>query len=339
MKVSELGEFGLIDTLADLINSKRKYGKAWDNLIIGIGDDAAAWRCQTGNQLATIDALIENIHFKLGLTTWEELGWKSLAVNISDIAAMGGSPLYALVSLALPPETDVNEVLSFYQGMLNLAGSFDVAVVGGNISRAPVVMINIAVLGESSSPAYELLKRSSAVSGDKIAVTSYLGAASAGLEMLMSGLKLNNQVTTALRESLLKPFPRVKEGQALVRCGVKTGIDISDGLVSDLGHICKASALGARIRVDAIPVAPLVKTHFGETALQKALSGGEDYELLFTAPAGLIDNITANLQSMACPVTVIGEMVPDTAAKVVLLKDNGEEYNIPKSGWDHFVRE
>jgi len=222
---------------------------------------------------------------------------------------------------------------------LNLAGSYEVAVVGGNISRAPVVMINIAVLGESSGPAHELLKRSSAMSGDKVAVTGYLGAASAGLEMLMSGLKFNTQVTTALRESLLKPFPRVKEGQALVKCGVKSGIDISDGLVSDLGHICKASALGARIRVNAIPVAPLVKTYFKETALQKALSGGEDYELLFTAPAGLIEAIAASLQSMACPVTVIGEMVPDTQAKVVLLKDNGEEYNIPKSGWDHFVRE
>jgi thiamine-monophosphate kinase len=339
MKLAELGEFGLIDVLADLVDAEGKYGEAWSNLVIGIGDDAAAWRCRSGNQLATIDAQVENVHFKLGLTSWEELGWKSLAVNISDIAAMGGFPRYALVSLALPTETDVNDILYFYQGMLNLARELDVAVVGGNISRAPLVVINITVFGDSPGTSPQLLTRSSAEPGDKIVVTGYPGTAAAGFEMLTADLRFNTEATATLRQAFLKPSHRVKEGRILVKCGVKTGIDISDGLVSDLSHICKASALGARIRVESVPVAPLVKANFAKTALQKALSGGEDYELLFTASPDIVDNVLLSLEEIGCPATVIGDMVPDPEAKVVLLKANDKEYKLPRSGWDHFTRE
>jgi thiamine-monophosphate kinase len=338
MKVSGLGEFGLIDVLAELVEAEGKQGEAWQNLYLGIGDDAAAWRCSNGYQLATIDALVQDVHFKLSLTSWEDLGWKSLAVNISDIAAMGGSPRYALISLALPPETEVADIVYFYQGMLSLAREFDVAIVGGNISRSPIVVINIAVYGDVPGPTPRLLTRSAVELGDKVAVTGNLGTSAAGLEMLLQGLHYDIDTESTLKRAFLKPVPRVKEGRILASSGVRAGIDISDGLVSDLTHICQASALGARIQTEKVPVADCVRTHFPGTALQKALSGGEDYELLFTAPRAVIENVSSLLEPVGCPVTVIGEMVADTEAKVVLLDSDGRSVRLAESGWDHFAK-
>ena len=338
MKVSGLGEFGLIDVLAELVEAEGKQGEAWQNLILGIGDDAAVWRCPSGCQLATIDALVQDVHFKLSLSSWEELGWKSLAVNISDIAAMGGFPRYALVSLALPPDIAVNDIICFYQGMLSLARKYGVAVVGGNISRAPLVVINIAVYGDVPGPSSPLLTRSSAEPGDRIAVTGSLGSSAAGLEMLTRGLHFDPETESVLRQSFLKPSPRVKEGRILVSSGVRTGIDISDGLVSDLTHICQASALSARVQIEKVPVASCVSSCFGDTAVQKALSGGEDYELLFTAPEDIIDNVSSLLEPVGCPVTVIGEMFADSASKVILLDRDGRIIPSTGSGWDHFAK-
>ncbi len=338
MKVSGLGEFGLIDVLAELVEAEEKQGEAWQNLVLGIGDDAAAWQCPSGCQLATIDALVQDVHFNLGLNSWEDLGWKSLAVNVSDIAAMGGLPRYALVSLALPVDTEVNDIIFFYQGMLSLAREYGVVIAGGNISRAPLVFINIAVYGVASSPSHRLLTRSSAEPGDKIAVTGSLGGSAAGLEMLTRGLHFDPETESLLRQSFLRPCPRVKEGQILVSSGVQAGIDISDGLVSDLDHICQASNLSARLRVDQVPVAACVQSAFGTTAVQKALVGGEDYELLFTAPGEIIDNVSSLLKPVGCPVTIIGEMFADSASKVVLLDRNGQPVRLSGSGWDHFAK-
>ena len=183
MKVSELGEFGLIDLLAKMISSSQNNQlPPHQKLIIGIGDDAAAWHGDTSIQLATVDSLIQDVHFSLSTTTWKELGWKSLAVNLSDIAAMGGVPTYALVALALPGDTEVEDVTALYEGMLELANQSQVAIVGGNTCQAPEVSITITVLGSSRSK--NILRRSTARPGDNIAVTGYLGSAAAGLEML-----------------------------------------------------------------------------------------------------------------------------------------------------------
>jgi thiamine-monophosphate kinase len=335
MKVSELGEFGLIDVLSEIVAAEDKPGEAWDSLIIGVGDDSAAWRSNADVQLATIDAMVQDVHFKLGMTTWEELGWKALAINLSDIAAMGGSPRYALVSLGLPGETDVQDIVLLYQGMLDLARQHEVAVIGGNISRCPLVTINIAVYGDARRPE-DLLTRSGARPGDQVAVTGYLGTSAAGLEMLDKGLNLDAQTTASLRQAFLKPVPRVKEGLVLVDCGVRAGIDISDGLVSDLGHICKASRLGARVRLDLLPVARAVRTHFGTRTTELALAGGEDYELLFTAATPVIEAVKS---AVDCPVTVVGEMVLDPDESVTILDRDGEVFDLPKAGWDHFLGE
>jgi thiamine-monophosphate kinase len=334
MKVSELGEFGLIDLLAKIAYRTRdSQSPAWQNLIIGIGDDAAAWRGDTSIQLVTVDSFIQDVHFSLDITPWEEAGWKALAVNLSDIAAMGGVPRYAVVSLALPDDTEVDDVRALYQGMTKLAQEFEVAIVGGDTSRAPQVAINITVLGSTPNQGGSMLTRSGAKPGDRIAVTGYLGAASAGWEMLTGKLRFDDVATTRLKQAFLHPCPRITEGKLLLEQAVKTAIDISDGLVSDLGHICQASQLGARLDIDSVPIDPLVRANFGDRALTLALSGGEDYELLFTASAGVIDNVS---KIAKCPITVIGDMVADKENKVALFDQRGNPFKLPRGGWEHF---
>ncbi len=334
MKVSELGEFGLIDLLAKIADRTRdNQSPAWQNLVIGIGDDAAAWRSDTSIHLVTVDSFIQDVHFSLDITPWQEAGWKALAVNLSDIAAMGGMPRYAVVSLALPDDTEVNDVTALYQGMTKLAQEFGVAIVGGDTSRAPQVALNITVLGSTPNKSGSMLTRSGAKLGDRIAVTGYLGAASAGLEMLSSKLRFDDEASAHLKQAFLHPHPRISEGKLLLEQGVRAAIDISDGLVSDLGHICQASQLGARLKVDSVPVDPAVRTRFGNRALELALAGGEDYELLFTASAEVIDKIR---KIANCLITVIGDMVADKENKATLFDQRGNPFTLDRGGWEHF---
>ncbi|MFC2040911.1 thiamine-phosphate kinase [Chloroflexota bacterium] len=335
MKVSDLGEFGLIELLAKMAGGEQgKRGGARQQLILGIGDDAAAWHGDGAIQLATVDSLIQDVHFSLGLTSWEELGWRAMAANLSDIAAMGGVPGYALVSLALPGHTEVADVTALYKGIIELAQRFEVTIAGGDTSSAPLVIINITILGSTRSGGKHLLTRSAAKAGEKVAVTGSLGGASAGLKILTENLSFGAEATASLKEAFLKPCPRVAEGQILAELGVRAAIDVSDGLVSDLGHICKASRVGARVDIDCIPVQPAVKANFGDKALELALSGGEDYELLFTASAEVIEKVKA---AVSCPITVIGETTADKAGKVTLVDTKGSPVNLPKTGWDHFT--
>jgi len=335
MKVSELGEFGLIDLLAKMVNSKQDSQKAsWQQLIIGIGDDASAWYGNTSIQLATTDSLIQDVHFSLSITSWEDLGWKSIAVNLSDIAAMGGIPKYVLVSLALPVHTEVEDVTNLYKGMIELAQQFGVAIVGGNISSAPLVAINITILGSTNKQSKRILTRSTAKSGEKVAITGYLGSAAAGMRMLTKKLQFDPETNNCLRQAFLRPFPRITEGQLLIEQGVKTAIDVSDGLMQDLSHICKASQAGARIEIDRVPIQPEVKANFGDSALELALSGGEDYELLFTGNPEVIDMVR---KTAPCPVTVIGEITADKIEEITLVNKQGELFNPDKTGWEHFT--
>jgi len=318
-----LGEFGLIDLLAKMA------GGGDERMLIGIGDDAAAWQGDDSIQLASVDSFIEGVHFTPETTPWQEAGWKALAVNISDIAAMGGIPRYALVALSLPDDTEVDNVTALYTGLLKLAKQYGVTIVGGDISRAPLVAIAVTILG--SSPTQQILTRSSAKAEEVVAITGKLGAAAAGMEALKSQSKLDPEAENRLKNAFLHPTPRIAEGLLLVEQGVKTAIDISDGLVADLNQICKASRVGARLEVERVPVEPAVKTAFGEKALELALSGGEDYELLFTASSEIIERVK---KAASRPVTVIGEI---TEGKGVSLVDKqGKPFKLAKSGWEHF---
>jgi thiamine-monophosphate kinase len=332
MNVSELGEFGLIGLLADIVNkTKNPKDVSWQRLVIGTGDDAAAWRVDDAIQLATTDSLVQDTHFDLNIVTWEELGWKAIAVNLSDIAAMGGVPKYALISLALPGELETDNVSSLYQGMAQIANRFGVAIVGGNIASADKTIINVTVLGSLESAS--ALTRSAAVPGDQIAVTGYLGLSAAGLRTLKQHLKFDVETTQLLRQAHLKPMPRVDEGQILLHHGVKAAIDISDGLIADLTHICQASKVSAGINQDELLIHPALKNNFKSDYLQLALSGGEDYELLFTASNQVIAQIK---EAVSCPVTVIGDITQGKPGQVTLIDADGGIVPWQKAGWEHF---
>ena len=333
MKVSELGEFGLIDLLAKMVDSSPGGQASRQKLILGIGDDAAAWQGDASTQLVTTDCLIQDVHFTLSKTPWQELGWKSLAANLSDIAAMGGVPRYALVSLALPGTTEVEDVTALYQGMIELAQQSEVVIIGGDTSYAPVVSITITVLGSTENRDNYILTRSAARHGDEIAVTGYLGAAAAGLKMLTGGLKFEPEATAYLRDAFNHPRPRLAEGQLLVKHGVRAAMDISDGLLADLKHICEASRVSARVEIDRLPIPPAVKANFGDRALGLALSGGEDYELLFTAGAEVVNKVK---EDVSCPVTVMGEIAAGEAGEIELIDTNGKSISFAQAGWEHF---
>ena len=334
MKVSEIGEFGLIERLAKMAQQvEDKHQAAWQQLIIGIGDDATAYFSNNEIQLATVDSLVQDVHFSFSYMSWQELGWKSLAVNLSDIAAMGGSPRYALVSLGLPGITEIEDVIDLYRGMFEIAGKFGVAVVGGDTVSSPVVFVSVTIIGSAGIKNQKMLRRSAAKVGDKIAVTNYLGASAAGLEMLKKNLKFKPKIAKQLRQAHLTPNPRVTEGQLLAEKGVKCGMDISDGLVGDLAHICQESKVGAQINIDLVPVSPPVKECFGERALELALTGGEDYELLFTASPPVMNRVKKAVQ---CPITVIGEITDEKIGEVNLIDNKSKPFSIKKTGWDHF---
>jgi len=327
MKVSELGEFGLIDLLAEMASKLKD-----KQLLLGIGDDAAAWKNDDSFQLATIDSFTEGIHFPPGVASWEELGWKALAVNLSDIAAMGGIPRYALVSIALPDDTEIEGVTALYKGIIELAKQSGIVIAGGDTSRAPLVSITITLIGDAKNG--NILTRSAARPGEQIAVTGYLGNAAAGLEMLTRQLQFDLELTAYLRNAFLHPLPRIAEGQLLLEHGVKTAIDISDGLVADLKHVCEASQVSAQIEIDCVPIHPMMKSNFSEKWLELALSGGEDYELLFTSNAETIERIK---RATSCPVTVIGEITSGKAGEITLTDREGNRVNLDKNGWEHFT--
>ena len=326
MKVSESGEFGLIELIAKTVGKS-----GGDKLLIGIGDDAACWRAE-GLQIATIDTLIEDIHFNFKNITWRELGWKSMAVNLSDIAAMGGRPLYALVSLGIPGDTETESVIDLYKGMIDLAKQFEVRIIGGDTVGSPVTAITLTIIGEAVDED-RILKRSAAKPGDVIAVTGNLGASAAGLAMMQRKLTFDKKTEATLREALFKPTPRINEGQVLAKNAVKAAIDVSDGLLGDLEKICFASGVGAKLYSDRIPIHPAVVKSFGNEAIKLALTGGEDYELIFTAPQKIVNVIKREL---ACPVTVVGEIVKSKGVEV--LDEDGNEYSFNTAGWDHFAK-
>lgn len=333
MKVSEIGQFALIDKLAKLVNQARDdKAEAWQNLIVGVGDDCAAWKCKNRIQLAHVDCQVEGVHFRPEFGSWKELGWKALAVITSDIASKGGSPRYALVSLTIPDDTEVQDVIDLYKGMLKLAKETGQAIVGGHISGAKLFTATITVFGDSESG---MLLRSAAKPGDKIAVTGYLGGAAAYVEMLDKKLKFSREISSALKKAFLHPVPRIAEGKILVNSGIKAAMDISDGVMGDLRHILKASNVGARIEAEKVPVLPAVTEAFGEKALELALGGGEDYELLFTGSNAAIARVKAKAR---IPVTVIGEITSKPAREIIVLDKNGKPLKVSRTGWEHFAR-
>ena len=332
MKLSELGEFGLIDVLSEIVlenpNTRRP---GWKKLIAGIGDDAAAWKNTRGVTLATTDCLVENVHFLPGQISWRDLGWKALAVNLSDIAAMGGSPAYALVTLGLPPETEVESVIDLYKGIAELGNKFDVVIAGGDTTSSKSIIVSLTLTGNSGG---QILRRSSARPGDLVAVTGHPGMAAAGFQLTKAGAG-KSEFDAPLRQAFFRPCPRINEGKAILSAGGRTAIDISDGLIADLRHICISSGTGAVIYTDRIPVHPAVRKAFPLQAMDMSLGGGEDYELLFTGNSRVIEKVN---RTTTTEISIIGEIIESPAGVVRVIDASGSPYEIENAGWDHFGR-
>ncbi|HLO26379.1 MAG TPA: thiamine-phosphate kinase [Geobacteraceae bacterium] len=326
MKLRELGEFGLIDRIAGQVVPP-------PGVRIGIGDDAAAVTPSPGFlTLVTSDMLVEGIHFDLSLCDPRTLGRKSLAVNLSDIAAMGGIPRHFLLSLALPEELPVEFLDGFIGGLLEMAGEFGVALVGGDTcaSRGGLV-ISVTLMGEQLPE--RVISRGGAQPGDLIFLTGTPGDSALGLRLLRKG----ERTGPAVRKHL-DPFPRVREGLALAEAGIPTAmIDVSDGLLADLGHILDLSGAGARVDLAKVPLSasfleqrPLLT----EDPFLLPLSGGEDYELLFTASPAKMAAALDLLDRLGTRITAIGEIT--AAGGVQVLAEDGSEYQVAVSGYNHF---
>jgi thiamine-monophosphate kinase len=316
----------------------RRFGPPPPEVVLGIGDDCAAVRLEGSDYLLwTVDTLVEGVHFDLSYTPLADLGWKTLAVNLSDIAAMGGEPRYALLSLGWPPGRDRAGALTLADGLAQAARDYGVAIIGGDTVASPGgLTLTLTLTGVV--PGSQLLRRSGARVGDRVYVTGPLGAAAAGLEVLKRGLDLEPGLKAALVQAHLRPRPRLKAGRVLAREGLATAlIDVSDGVATDLWHICLASGVGARIQGAAVPVAPgltAVAARLERDPLELALTGGEDYQLLFTSPPPQAEALgRAFSQAGLAPPLPLGEIV---AGQGVLLLTAEGERDISGKGYDHF---
>jgi thiamine-monophosphate kinase len=330
MDLGEIGEFGIINRI-------RKWtSPSAPALVQGIGDDVAVMEMGPRTLLATTDILIEGIHFERSWMDPYRLGKKSLAVNLSDIAAMGGTPKYFLVSLGLPKHLPFSFVSRFYFGLRETAKRHRVDLVGGNISLSEKMVINICLLGEGKRK--DLIFRKGARVGNELFVSGTLGDSALGLKLLQKkGLQGRPR---KLIEKHLSPFPRVELGQALAqhRCATAM-IDVSDGLLSDTRHIMEESGVGAIIWENRIPLSPSYRRTsplYSKDPVHMALSGGEDYELLFTAPPEKRGKISALSRSLKIPITCIGRILPKEK-KLRIVRNDGKTYVPSRFGFDHFA--
>jgi thiamine-monophosphate kinase len=312
------GEFELIEAFT------RALPLAGEGVVLGPGDDAALLQAPPGEELvATVDAVEEGVHFDARFTP-ADVGWKALAVNLSDLAAMGARPLWALVALGVPAGTPAARLAGVARGLGACARRHHVTVAGGNVTRAPGLALTVTVFG--SLPAGTALRRDGARVGDAVMVSGTLGEAALGLERHPAPRFARRQ---------RRPEPRLALGQAL-RGIASAAIDVSDGLVQDLGHLCKASRVGASLRIAELPLSP---AYLKATARRRdpwalALSGGEDYELAVTVPLGRVRDALAAAGRVGTPLAVVGTITRQPGVQVA--RPHGGHHPVAR-GHDHLA--
>ena len=322
-----MSEFDLINQFFKTTNVKR------EDVLLGIGDDCAILSPPVGKQLAvSTDTLISGVHFP-EMTTARDVGYKSLAVNLSDLAAMGAEPAWVSLAISLPEE-NLHWLESFMQGFNELAEKFNVALIGGDTTQGPLsITVNVTGFIEID----KCLKRSNANIGDSIFVTGTIGDAHVGLKAVLN----KNSSEQAVYDShidycikrLNRPQPQVKAGQLLAEYSV-AAIDVSDGVMADLQHICEASGVGAIINIDRLPVSEaLMKFYKNKPEWKDIITAGDDYELCFTCPQSQVSEIQKTLKSYHVSMSCIGEITVETGIKCF---DNNQLLNINHSGYQHF---
>ncbi len=329
LDVRKLGEQGLVRAL------RRRAGAAGSRWVLGIGDDAAVLRPRAGRELViTTDSLVENVHFRLRTSRTRALGHKTLAVNLSDLSAMGARPLGFTLGLGLPRSTRGTDLSSFFDGLLAEARAHGCPLVGGDTVEAPLWALNVTAFGEVSRG--RALIRAGARVGDRLVVSGELGGAALGLHLMENG-RAGREGAPFIRRQL-QPRPPIGLGPALVaRRWATSAIDLSDGLASDLGHLLRESGVGADVDLDVLPLPrrlPKLCRKHGLDPYRLALHGGEDYELLFSVPrrAPAVDRLS---RALGVRLTEIGVVRRGRAARY---RRGGSPVRVPDLGYQHFSR-
>lgn len=331
----EPGEDRLVDAI------RRVLSGATGGAVVGIGDDAAVVTPPDGETVLTTDLLVEDVHFERASISAHDLGAKAIAVNVSDIAAMAARPRYALVALGLGPDVTEGWLIELYGGMREACERDGLAIVGGDLNRAARTVIAVTVVGEVEPDC--ALTRAGARVGDRILVTGSLGGAAGGLALTRAETPIAERALEAgwgrdLLEAFLRPRARVAEARELAERGATAMMDLSDGLARDLPRLCERSGVGARLRIDDVPVAAALRegaSTLGVDAPSLAIGGGEDYELLVTMPADAVAGARAALADRyGLALTEVGAIV---AGAGVVGERDGAEVPLPSAGWDHFA--
>ena len=324
MKISDIGEFGFIDAVKD----KTIFNPA--SVVVGIGDDGAVYKTTAGmEQIAVIDTMVEGSHFIIGRTaSWRDVGYKAVASNLSDVAAMGGIPTHIILSTAIPRDMNMGDLTELYAGIKDICRTYGVNIIGGDTVLAEKNMvITVAAFGEVE--AGKAICRSGARPGDVVAVSHTVGDSAGGLDVLLHG----ERGYETLKQAHCRPVPQIELGRLLVQYGGHSLNDISDGLASEANEIAKASSVDMVIDKAAVPISPSLRRWADKSAKDVysfAFNGGEDYELIFTmAPADF-----AGLRAVCPYVAPIGEVRPGTGC--VYVRDGGGETLLPPAGWNHF---
>lgn len=333
-----IGEFGLIRQL------QQRWPTSSPWIVKGIGDDAAILKTRQGQQLLiSTDVFMEGVHFDLASQTPREAGWRAGVANLSDVAAMGGTPLYLLVSLAVPVRTPPKNIRALYRGLKDACGPCQVELIGGDTSSSPShIFLSLTIVG--SVRANRALTRHGAEVGDRIYVTGTVGDANAGLRILQSHSNSHRRFSPSAVEKFLirrhiRPAARIHVGQLLSdRNLAHAAIDLSDGLSSDVGHLCEESRVGAAIRAKDLPLSSQLRAfaqrnHLDPTEL--ALEGGEDYELLFVAPAEHHQKVLRVSKQTRVPISCVGEIKPNTFGKRLELP-GGRMQPLARKSFQHF---
>jgi len=332
--LKDIGEFGLIARIDDLL---KREGVQSPGVSLGIGDDTASFKAKPGYEvLVTCDCVVEGRHFLSRHISAMDLGRRSMMLNISDIGAMGGHPLYALISLGLKNETLVKDIEDLYRGFLLELNPFGASIIGGNLTKSgDGIFIDITLIGEVEEG--RAVRRSGARPGDVILVTGYPGQSAAGLQLLLQSLASEDH---PLVRAYNKPSHRAREGRAVALTGCATAmIDTSDGFLGDLGHICEESGVGALLNQEKFPISDELRQ--AAKTLEKDpsnffLGDSDDYQLIITCGANDVERIRSSIAlTYEGPVTQVGEVTaPETGLRLLLT--DGSEQRLSAKGWDHF---
>jgi thiamine-monophosphate kinase len=336
-RVGDIGEFGLIRRIADFL---KKEGVGSERVTLGIGDDTASFLPRPGYEiLVTCDCMVEGRHYLPKYIRPFDLGRRAMALNISDIGAMGGRPLYALISLGLKAEISVQDIEEMYRGFLAELNPFGASIIGGNLTQSgDGIFIDITLIGEAEQG--RALRRSGAKPGDAILITGYPGQAAAGLQLLLKApdeAKLSGHPLVQIYNT---PSHRAQLGEAIAKAGCATAmIDTSDGFLGDLGHICEESGVGAELFQEKLPVSENLR----EAALMLhrdpydfILGDSDDYELVITCPPKNVALLRSTVNRCgSVPLTEVGN-ITGAACEMTLVLSNGERRPVIPKSWDHF---